>query len=482
MNNQIPKNEEYEKNIISAFFFASNLAEQKDMFDRIADIISENDFYNGKYKSIFYAIAQLLESNVEIEASSLATRLIENHVNQNDAINTIAELQTGNATTSNIEEYAKDIREKAILRNLIDLLNISNQNAHDPASMPEDLIANIRKTLDSIEDTHDAINFMTIKEALNKVIIEIQEASKNKQSDMKVGAISTGFSYLDRLTKGLQQNNLIIIAARPAAGKTAFALNIAANAAQDLKIKNNKHVVVFNMEMTEEQMMFRLLSARSTVPMDKLQTGNLTTAQNGNDFSTDWAMINEAQTRLSELPIELNATPGITINEIRSNLRALDAQLKHNDPDGGIGLVIVDYLQLIEPDAFSRDGRQNEVSKISRSLKKLAGELEVPVIALSQLSRGVENRENKRPRLSDLRDSGAIEQDADIVMFLYRDDYYDQNGHSEDDEDYDASSQPNVTEIEVIVAKNRQGANDTVRLIFKKDTQSIVLPMPKSSS
>jgi replicative DNA helicase len=471
MANQIPQNIEYEKSLLGTFFYASGIEEQKDIEGRVASIVSSTDFYDPRTRAMYSTIHDLVENDIEVEFTSVYNHMIENStVNPGDANNLLVELTNSNSTIANAEEYARDIREKAIARNLIDLMNHSNQSAHDPSTDPNDLIANIRQSLDKMEDTHEVSEFKSSKEVLADVIDEINEASKN-QSGLKKGAIPSGFSYVDTITKGLQPNNLIILAARPAVGKTAFALNLAANAAKSKEI-GKKHAVVFNMEMNESSMMFRLLSAWSTVPMNKLQTGNnLTTSTSVNDINADWAKINEANRQLSSLNLDLNATPGIRMSEVRSNLRTLDKQLKKADPESGIGLVVIDYLQLIEPDTETRDGRQNEISKISRSLKKLAGELNIPIVALSQLSRGVESRTIKRPMLSDLRDSGAIEQDADIVMFLYRDDYYDKNGKVEGEEGYDNSEESKVSDVELIIAKNRQGSNETVKLFFNKEIQ-----------
>ncbi|MDR0899747.1 MAG: replicative DNA helicase [Lactobacillaceae bacterium] len=472
MNNQIPQSTEFEKSLLGAFFYASSFADQQDMYDRVLMHVADVDFYNPQNKAAFVAIGELLEQTVEVEPQALINQIEKDGVlNAQQATTLVADLQTTTATTSNVEAYAKEIRTTAISRNLIDLMNRTNQAAHDPASVPDDLIAQVRSTLDNIEDTHEASEFKSVKNALSELINEISEASQNN-SELKAGAIPTGYPKLDRLIKGLQPNNLIILAARPAVGKTAFALNMAKRAAQSKEI-GHKTVVVFNMEMNVSSMMLRMLASESNVPMNKLQTGNdLTTDPTGKDLNTDWTRIHATNNNLSHLRIQLNAASGITMSSLRAQLRTLDTQLKRDDPQGGVGLVIIDYLQLIEPDEGRTDGRQNEISKISRQLKKLTTEMNIPVVALSQLSRGVESRDEKRPKLSDLRDSGAIEQDADIVMFLYRKDYYDANGNREGDEGYDQQATPDDSKVDLIVAKNRQGANETVQLLFRRSVQS----------
>lgn len=471
MNNQIPQNVEYEKSLIGTFFYASSFVDQQDIYDRVISKISEADFYDVSTKAAFKAIGQLIENRIEIDSASLITQLEKDNVlNANQIATLISEVQVAISTTANVDAYANDIRETSIARNLIDLMNRTNQAAHDPSSNPDDLIAQVRSTLDNIESNREDISFTSVRNALEELIQEITEAEKNK-SELKPGAIPSGFPKLDRLTKGLQKSNLVILAARPAVGKTAFALNLARNAAASKEI-GKKAVVIFNLEMNESSMMLRLLSSQSSVPMNQLQTGNdLKHATSQNDAQAEWSRILEANRRLSSLNIQINATPGIAISEIRSTLRSLDKQLKHDNPEGGVGLVVIDYLQLIEPEGNSNESRQNEISKISRSLKKLSSELDIPVVALSQLSRGVESRVEKKPMLSDLRDSGAIEQDADIVMFLYREDYYDKNGNREGEEGFNQTETPNNSEVQLIVAKNRQGANDTVNLVFIRDIQ-----------
>ncbi|WP_439425462.1 replicative DNA helicase [Oenococcus alcoholitolerans] len=470
LDNRIPQEVQTEKALLSAFFYTSSLSQQQDVLDRMLGVISEDDFYDIKNKQVFQAINSLLNDDKIVEPLTVSDQMrSDKSLDSVGGEGYISEILSSDGTIANVENYAKIIHEKATQRRLIDLFNQANGLAHDPSSQSIDLISEIRTKLDAIEDTAENNDFIELKNSLSRTIDDLNNAAKSN-SILREGALPSGYAYLDKLTKGWQANNLIILAARPAVGKTAFALNLAINAARSPEI-GKKTVVVFNMEMDDQSLSTRILAANARVPMDKLMTGKgLTQSMNGQiDPNADWTRIMLANERLAKLKINLDTTPGIRINEIRAKLRNLQSELQRQDKEAGIGLVVIDYLQLIESD--NAESRQQAVAAISRSLKKLAGELDIPIIALSQLSRGVEGRTTKRPMLSDLRDSGAIEQDADIVMFLYREDYYDQNGHSEDDEDFDESSIPDRGPVELIVAKNRQGANDTVKLMFDRSIQ-----------
>ncbi|PST71138.1 replicative DNA helicase [Oenococcus oeni] len=470
INNHIPQEVQTEKALLSAFFYTSGLSEQQDVLDRMLGIITADDFYDVKNKKFFQAINELLNDDKIVEPLTVSDQMkADKSLDSVGGEGYISEVLSSDGTIANVENYAKAVHEKATQRRLIDLFNQGNGLAHDPASQSQDLIADIRSKLDSIEDQSENTDFIELKKSLSNTIDNLNTAARSN-SILREGALPSDYPYLDKLTKGWQQNNLVILAARPAVGKTAFALNLAINAAKSKEI-GKKTVVIFNMEMDDQSLSTRILAANARVHWNKLMTGrNLTQSSNGQvDPNADWTRIMLANERLSRLNIHLDTTPGIRINEIRAKLRNLQSQLQREDPDGGIGLVIIDYLQLIESDVT--ESRQQAVAAISRSLKKLAGELNVPIIALSQLSRGVEGRTTKRPMLSDLRDSGAIEQDADIVMFLYRDDYYDQDGHSEDDDDFDESAIPDRGPVELIIAKNRQGANSTVKLMFDRSIQ-----------
>ena len=299
-------------------------------------------------------------------------------------------------------------------------------------------------------------SFKKISTVLDESLSHIDELSQ-QQSD--VTGLKTGYQQLDEMTTGLHKDELVIIAARPAVGKTAFALNIAQNVATRTEDGKRTTVAIFSLEMGAESLVNRMLCAEGNINANHLRTGQLT--------PEEWESMYMAMGTLSNAQIYIDDTPGVKVAEIRARCRRLAKE------KGNLGLIVIDYLQLIE--GSNPDNRQQEVSEISRQLKKLAKELEVPVIALSQLSRGVEQRQDKRPVLSDIRESGSIEQDADIVSFLYRDDYYEHEGEDDDDQQGGSPAQQeddadaaNVSEVEVIIEKNRSGPRGTVKLLFAK--------------
>ncbi|MFE7084650.1 replicative DNA helicase, partial [Priestia megaterium] len=303
----------------------------------------------------------------------------------------------------------------------------------------EDLLSDAEKTIMEVAQRKNSGAFQNIKDVLVQTYDNIEQLH-NRKGD--ITGIPTGFIELDRMTAGFQRNDLIIVAARPSVGKTAFALNIAQNVAT----KTDESVAIFSLEMGAEQLVMRMLCAEGNINAQNLRTGNLT--------EEDWGKLTMAMGSLSNSGIFIDDTPGIRVSEIRSKCRRLKQE-------NGLGMILIDYLQLIQGSGRSSDNRQQEVSEISRALKALARELEVPVIALSQLSRGVEQRQDKRPMMSDIRESGSIEQDADIVAFLYRDDYYDKE-----------SENKNI--IEIIIAKQRNGPVGTVSLAFVKEYNKFV--------
>jgi len=288
-----------------------------------------------------------------------------------------------------------------------------------------------------VTKSRKAGEFKKIREVMKSTQEKLEDLAKN---DKEITGIATGFYDFDKLTSGLHENELIILAARPAMGKTAFGVNIAVNAA----INSKKNVALFNLEMSAEQLAMRMIAAQGGIEQNKLKTGRLE--------HNDWKKVNEAMSELSDINLFIEDASGMSVSEIRAKCRRLAAQ------EPGLGLVVIDYLQLIDGGAKYAGNRQQEVSEISRSLKTMAMELKVPVIALAQLSRSVELRENKRPIMSDLRESCSIEQDADIVMFLYRDDYYNKS----------AQEQTNVSVTELIVGKHRNGSTGTIELLFER--------------
>ena len=384
----------------------------------------------------------LQEEKTPIDLTTITSYLKKkNELNEVGGVEYLTEVLNFVPTASNVDYYIQTVEETAILRKLIETANdIATEGYRNDESINEILDSSEKKIL-SIVKNRKSSEFRSIKEVLAKTQSDLERLSEYKN---EITGLATGWYDLDKLTTGLHPNEFIIIAARPAMGKTAFALNLATHAA----MTQNKSVAVFNLEMSAEQLAMRILSSLGQIEGFKLRTGNL--------MNNDWKRINEAVSQLSNTNLVIDDTPGITIGEIRAKCRRLASSEK------GLALVVIDYLQLISGGKNYGANRQQEVSDISRSLKTLAMELNVPIIALSQLSRSVEGREDKRPIMSDLRESGSIEQDADIVAFLYRDDYYRREGEEQDDAVEDNT-------IEVILEKNRSGARGTVKLIFQKE-------------
>ncbi|HER6179038.1 TPA: replicative DNA helicase [Streptococcus pyogenes] len=407
----------------------------------VREFISPDDFYKYAHKIIFRAMITLSDRNDAIDATTIRTILDDQDDLQSiGGLSYIVELVNSVPTSANAEYYAKIVAEKAMLRDIIARLTESVNLAYDEILKPEEVIAGVERALIELNEHSNRSGFRKISDVL-KVNYEALEARSKQTSN--VTGLPTGFRDLDKITTGLHPDQLVILAARPAVGKTAFVLNIA----QNVGTKQKKTVAIFSLEMGAESLVDRMLAAEGMVDSHSLRTGQLT--------DQDWNNVTIAQGALAEAPIYIDDTPGIKITEIRARSRKLSQEV-----DGGLGLIVIDYLQLIT--GTKPENRQQEVSDISRQLKILAKELKVPVIALSQLSRGVEQRQDKRPVLSDIRESGSIEQDADIVAFLYRDDYYRKEGD-------DAEEAVEDNTIEVILEKNRAGARGTVKLMFQKE-------------
>ncbi|WP_081166319.1 replicative DNA helicase [Lactococcus garvieae] len=412
----------------------------------VKEFLSTDDFYKNAHKIIFRAMEHLSDNREAIDVLTVRS-LLEN---QNDletigGIAYIAELATATPTAANASYYAKIVAEKSLLRQLINKLTQSVEKAYSQEDPAEDVLAEAEKALIDVQQGRNTSSFRRISEVLSMNLDDLEERAKQKST---ITGIATGYPALDAMTTGLHEEELIILAARPAVGKTAFALNIA----QNIGTKQDKTVAIFSLEMGAESLVNRMLAAEGTIESHNLRTGQL------ND--EEWNQYFIAMGTLSKASIYIDDTPGIKITEIRARSRKLAQET------GNLGLIVIDYLQLIS--GTGRENRQQEVSEISRQLKILAKELKVPVIALSQLSRGVEQRQDKRPVLSDIRESGSIEQDADIVAFLYRDDYYDRAGA--DDEDEGFNEVPEIdNKVEVIIEKNRSGSRGTVELLFLKE-------------
>lgn len=408
----------------------------KDAIITVAETITPSDFYKDAHRVIYESMMALNNKNEPIDMVTLTDELRKrDYLDDIGGVTYLTSLSTIVPTTSNVKYYADIVKEKSVLRQLIkasnDIINLgygSGESAENVLDFAEKKIFDI-----SQERTND--DFKPINQVLMDTYDMIESIYSNKSD---VTGVTTGFKDLNKKINGLQRTDLILVAARPAMGKTAFALNLVQNAA----IKGNASVAVFSLEMSKEQLAQRMIAAQSNVELKKMKTGTLNDA--------DWPRIISAMAVMSDAKIFIDDTPGIKINELRSKCRKLKMEQ-------GLDLVMIDYLQLMESDS-KNESRQQEISKISRSLKILAKELDCPVVALSQLSRAPEQRADHRPVLSDLRESGAIEQDADIVMFLYRDEYY----HS-DSEKKDLA--------EVIIAKNRHGETGSVELVWMGSIQ-----------
>ena len=396
------------------------------------EVLKEEDFYRDDNKAIYSAILNLYNRAEPIDIITVKAELESmGKFEQVGGLEYLAELPEKVPTTANAMKYIKIVEEKSVLRRLIKTANEIIELGYDPTENVEDIMENAEKKIFNLMQDKNQKGYTPIKDVLVDSFNQLEELYNRKQH---ITGVPTGFSELDYKTAGLHGSDLVLIAARPAMGKSAFALNIAANAALKAKVP----VAIFSLEMSKEQMVNRMLCSEAMVDSNKVRTGKLE--------EEDWAKLAGAIGPLSDSGIYIDDTPGISVMEIRAKCRKL--KLEKN-----IGLVVIDYLQLVQGSNKRAGSREQEISEISRSLKILAKEINVPVIALSQLSRAVEQRPDHRPMLSDLRESGAIEQDADIVMFLYRDDYYNQESEKKDI-------------AEVIIAKHRGGSLGSVDLLW----------------
>lgn len=404
---------------------------EKDLITVVTDVVNKDDFYSEANGEIYDAMLSLFKKSEPIDMITVVNQL-KNHnlLDMCGGIPYITSLSSAPDFTQHIVKYAEIVKEKSILRKLIKASTEVIQKCYDQGMEVPQILDMAEKSVFEIAQEKDQRGLVKIDEVLADSFEALQDLYRNKGS---ISGLTTGFLDLDRKINGLQKTDLILIAARPAMGKTAFSLNIAQNAS----MKANASVAIFNLEMSKEQLIQRMISSTSHVELNKLKNGNID--------DEEWPQITTGMSLLQNSKIYIDDSPGITAVELRSKCRRLKVEK-------GLDLVLIDYLQLMESDG-KVESRQQEISKISRSLKVLAKELQCPVIALSQLSRAVEQRSDHRPMLSDLRESGAIEQDADLVMFLYRDDYYNKD-----------SEQKNVTEI--IIAKHRHGETGTIPLTW----------------
>ncbi|MCQ6280237.1 replicative DNA helicase [Bacillus sp. EB600] len=430
-----PQNIEAEQAVLGAIFL------EPSSLTLASEILIPEDFYRAAHQKIFNVMLKLNDEGKAVDLITVteelaATKLLED----TGGVSYLSELAASVPTAANIEYYARIVEEKSLLRRLIRTATSIAQDGYTREDEVETLLSEAEKNIMEVASRKNAGAFHNIKDVLVRTYDNI-ELMHTRVGD--ITGIATGFTELDKITAGFQRNDLIIVGARPSVGKTAFALNISQNVAT----KTGENVAIFSLEMGAEQLVMRMLCAEGNIDAQRLRTGSLT--------DEDWGKLTMAMGSLSNAGIFIDDTPGIRVSEIRAKSRRLKQE------QGGLGMILIDYLQLVQGSGRSGENRQQEVSEISRSLKALARELEVPVIALSQLSRGVEQRQDKRPMMSDIRESGSIEQDADIVAFLYRDDYYDKE-----------SENKNI--IEIIIAKQRNGPTGTVSLAFIKEYNKFV--------
>lgn len=396
-----------------------------------SEIIDSEDFYQHQYGVLFEAMLELYNEGKPADLITLQDRLREKDVPPEiSSLEFARDLLNSVPTSANVRYYAQIVQEKSMLRKLIKVNEEIANTCYLAKERVDDIMEDTEKKIFNLLQKRTSGDFVPIKDVVLNALDKIELASKNKGN---VTGIPTGFVDLDYKTSGMQPSDLVLIAARPSMGKTAFVLNIA----QHMAFKNDVTVAIFSLEMSKEQLVNRLFSLESKVDSQSIRTGNLS--------DEDWAKLIEGAGIIGKSNLIIDDTPGISVTELRSKCRKY--KLEHN-----LGIIIIDYLQLMTGSKKS-DSRQQEISDISRSLKEIARELNVPVIALSQLSRAVEQRPDHRPMLSDLRESGAIEQDADVVMFIYRDDYYNKD-----------SEKKNIAEI--IIAKQRNGPIGTVELVW----------------
>lgn len=429
-NNQIQKKVPHDADAEQAVL--SSILMDKDAAAEAFELLKTDDFYSPENREVFRAALQLYTKGDPIDVVTVKNQLEENGIfAEIGGVETLANIAAAVGSSVNVKSYAKIVEEKSVLRRLIKLSGELSEISYKGADDINVILDKAEKGIFDVMQNRNTDSFASIMDVAYNTFSNIE---KIYNSNEKITGISTGFTDFDAKTAGLQKSDLILIAARPSMGKTAFVLNVAQYAA----VRDHVPVAIFSLEMSKEQLVNRMLCAEALVDAQKVRTGELN--------SDDWSKLVESMGVLSEAPIYIDDTPGITAMEIRAKCRRLKIEK-------GLGLVVIDYLQLMSGSGRS-DSRQQEISEISRSLKAIAREIEAPVIALSQLSRACEARSDHRPMLSDLRESGAIEQDADLVAFLYRDEYY----------------FPEKTEkknqAELIIAKQRNGPTGTVNLTW----------------
>ncbi len=434
----LPNDTFAEQSVLGSMFLS------KYALSKACEMLTDSSFFLDSHAKIFHVLKELADQKIPVDIATVSAELKKKDwLMLVGGIEYLTEILDLVPTAANIDYYIKIVEEKAILRQLIETSTEVTTLGYESDGDVNETLDEAEKKFFSIVKNRRSSEFRGIKDVLYKTQNDLEKLAATKG---EITGLPSGFYDLDKLTSGFHENEFIILAARPAMGKTAFALNIATHIAMN----TDKAVALFNLEMGAEQLALRMLSSQGQIEGYKLRTGNL--------LNNDWKRVNEAISRLQDTKIYIDDTPGVTIGEIRSKCRRLASS------EEGLGVVIIDYLQLISGGGKYGTNRQQEVSDISRSLKTMAMELKIPVIALAQLSRAVEGREDKRPIMSDLRESGSIEQDADIVAFLYRDDYYNK----------EARTDSNTSISELIIGKHRNGPTATIELLFKRDTSTFL--------
>ena len=438
MNKEIPNNIEAEQSVIGSMLLS------KYALQKAIETLTTDSFFLDKHKKLFNAIKEMSSKEIALDITTLTSYLKDKNIlSEVGDVEYLTEILEQTPTAANVDDYIKIVEDKSILRSLIDEATaIATLGYTNEFSVSETLDKAEAKILNVVKNRKSS-EFKQMPEVLSEFQENLEKLANNKG---KISGLSTGYYDLDNITDGFHKNELIILAARPAMGKTALALNMATNAA----LKSKKSVIVFTLEMRAEQLASRMISSLGQIEAKKLQNGSLDTK--------DWQRVNEAMSQLAETNIYIDDSPGVTIGDIKAKSRRIASQ------DDNLGLIVIDYLTLINSMGRYAGNRQQEVSEISRALKTLALELQIPVVTLAQLSRTVEQREDKRPVLSDLRESGSIEQDADMVIFIYRDDYYNPATKIDD----------NMSKTEIIIRKNRSGKIGTAEVLFKKNTLSFM--------
>lgn len=425
-----PQNIEAEQAVLGAMMI------KKEAITEVQEILRPEDFYRETHRLVYQAMMDLQDKDEVVDLVTLAEQLRKTEqLDKVGGLPFLTQLANAVPTAANVTYHAKIVREKAELRNLIDAATEIAGSAYEDSENVDAIMDEAEKKILAVANRQSGGAFESMKNIIMRTFEHINTLYESKGG---LTGLPSGFIELDKLTTGFQKSDLILVAARPSMGKTAFTLNIASYAGL-----HGYKVAFFSLEMSKEQLMQRMLCSEGGIDAQRLRKGELD--------EEEWNKLVAVADKLSQAPIFIDDTPGITVMELRSKARRLKAEQ-------GLDLIIIDYLQLMQgrPSKNGSDNRQQEISEISRSLKALARELDVPLIALSQLSRSVESRQVKRPMLSDLRESGSLEQDADIVMFLYREDYYDKDTENK-----------NITEV--IIAKHRNGPVATVNLMFQKE-------------